>query len=931
MRMTMVRHCHSSAVRPSVAGLLGFAAAALLLCSPPARADVTWKATKTGDWLVASNWTGGVPTSGSNADIFNGGTATISRAESCSSLSLGNTAGSGMIELNGGGLTVSNSAFVGLSGAGSFTQSAGSSTVSSTTGGLYVGYNTGASGDYSLVAGQLSGGNEYVAYSGTGNFSQSGGTNNLSHYLYLGYNATASGTYTLSDAGLSASTSSVCEYLGESGTGTFNQSGGTNDTSWMYIGDNAGSSGSYTLSGTGWLFATGEYIGNSGTGSFTQNGGWNNLSSAWFILGGGTAASGTYTLNAGRLYSAEIYVGYGGTGNFIQTGGTNTGAYSIQLGQSVSGTGTYTLNGSGYIFVTNEVVGESGSGTFTQTGGTNSTYQLNVADASSAHGAYTLSSTGQLLTQYEEIGVSGPGAFTQSGGTNTVAKCFYLGYNAGSNATYNLNDGQLSATGTPYYTSPAGEFVGYSGTGTFTQSGGANAVANALYLGYNAGSSGTYNLSGSGLLSAVYEYVGCSGTGNFIQSGGTNSVTYLIIGSDGLYQLNGGVLQINGNFVNSGIFDAGNSSAVLSGSDCILDLSTGTWQNLGAATVSMGPDSLLIVPPGFDTSTGFGSYSSLGLTHTAGTTLVVPAGQGFGGWGSINDPVNCQGSIAAAAGGFINLNNGLVLSGTGTVALGSGTLTVNDTASGISGGSLAASTEYVGSTTAGMFTQSGGTNAVSGTLYLGYNAGSSGTYDLNGGVLVVSAMSGGSGTAAFNFGGGTLQAGGPLSASLPMTLTGSGGNATVDTAGYTVTLSGSLSGPGGLSKTDSGTLVLATTNTFTGSTTVSAGTLQLNNAQAVQNSTVNVNAVGGLSFGTGVGTFTLGGLAGSGSFTLADTGGNAVALQVGNNNANTAYSGSLSGSGSMTKIGGGRCNSTATTLSPARRSSAPAHFPAPAP
>ena len=39
-----------------------------------------------------------------------------------------------------------------------------------------------------------------------------------------------------------------------------------------------------------------------------------------------------------------------------------------------------------------------------------------------------------------------------------------------------------------------------------------------------------------------------------------------------------------------------------------------------------------------------------------------------------------------------------------------------------------------------------------------------------------------------------------------MTLTGSGGNATVDTAGYNVTLSGSLSGHGGLIKTDSGTL-----------------------------------------------------------------------------------------------------------------------------
>ena len=49
----------------------------------------------------------------------------------------------------------------------------------------------------------------------------------------------------------------------------------------------------------------------------------------------------------------------------------------------------------------------------------------------------------------------------------------------------------------------------------------------------------------------------------------------------------------------------------------------------------------------------------------------MPAGQGFGGWGSINDPVNCQGTITAACGGVINLNNGLTLSGSGNVNLGS--------------------------------------------------------------------------------------------------------------------------------------------------------------------------------------------------------------------------------------------------------------------
>ena len=63
-------------------------------------------------------------------------------------------------------------------------------------------------------------------------------------------------------------------------------------------------------------------------------------------------------------------------------------------------------------------------------------------------------------------------------------------------------------------------------------------------------------------------------------------------------------------------------------------------------------------------------YSNLGLTHTLGTTLTVPAGTGFGGWGTIADPVNCQGTIIATAGGAINLANGLTLFGHGASRLG---------------------------------------------------------------------------------------------------------------------------------------------------------------------------------------------------------------------------------------------------------------------
>ena len=96
----------------------------------------------------------------------------------------------------------------------------------------------------------------------------------------------------------------------------------------------------------------------------------------------------------------------------------------------------------------------------------------------------------------------------------------------------------------------------------------------------------------------------------------------------------------------------------------------------------------------------------------------------------------------------------------------------------------------MGYTATGNFTQSGGTNAIDDVLYLGYYPGSHGTYSLNGGMLSIAGINAGPGTALFNFGGGTLQAQGPLTIALSMTLTGSVGGDPVDTAGYRVTLSG---------------------------------------------------------------------------------------------------------------------------------------------
>ena len=95
------------------------------------------------------------------------------------------------------------------------------------------------------------------------------------------------------------------------------------------------------------------------------------------------------------------------------------------------------------------------------------------------------------------------------------------------------------------------------------------------------------------------------------------------------------------------------------------------------------------MPPGFNPLTDFASFGNLGVTYTLGNTLTVAAGRGFAGSCTIVDPVNCQGSITAAASStglaYINLSSGLTLSGTGTIQLGFGTLTTNGLQSSISG------------------------------------------------------------------------------------------------------------------------------------------------------------------------------------------------------------------------------------------------------
>lgn len=151
-----------------------------------------------------------------------------------------------------------------------------------------------------------------------------------------------------------------------------------------------------------------------------------------------------------------------------------------------------------------------------------------------------------------------------------------------------------------------------------------------------------------------------------------------------------------------------------------------------------------------------------------------------------------------------------------------------------------------------------------------------------------------------------------------------------DTLEIVAPISGSanlqVSGAGINGGNDTGLVKLSGANPYSGIISVNTGTnaangsviasqinrmLQLNNVNALSNATLNLTAHPSVqnlvSFATGANTgpFNLGALSGVNAQALTDTAGSPVALSVGGKNTNTTYSGALTGSGSLTKVGNG--------------------------
>jgi autotransporter-associated beta strand protein/T5SS/PEP-CTERM-associated repeat protein len=113
------------------------------------------------------------------------------------------------------------------------------------------------------------------------------------------------------------------------------------------------------------------------------------------------------------------------------------------------------------------------------------------------------------------------------------------------------------------------------------------------------------------------------------------------------------------------------------------------------------------------------------------------------------------------------------------------------------------------------------------------------------------------------------------------------------------TLGGILSGTGGLTMNGPGQLTLGASNTFTGTTQINSGQLVMGAADGLAKSTVVINTTNGLKLDQHEFP-VIGGLAGSGNLYLGSQPTNEYGiadLTVGDNNASTTYSGTLTATG----------------------------------
>ncbi len=498
----------------------------------------------------------------------------------------------------------------------------------------------------------------------------------------------------------------------------------------------------------------------------------------------------------------------GRTGTFLFSGGTVLGNFSWQnngtieiaaqanLSANISGNGAFELNipqaGTLSVFSSNNTYG----GTTTLTDGT---FQAGSLGAISPNSAFIVNSILDLNGFSASIAsLSGTGTVL-NGGPTTVA--LTLGNDNSDSSFGGTLSGPLqlikSGTGTLVL------------TGSNTYTGGTTISAGTLQLGDGQGTGSiTGDVIDNGILAFNRNndltFAGAiSGTGGVLQNG-TGTAT-----------LTGANTYSGGTTINVGTLAAGSETAFSPNSafivNSLLDLNgfnntigslsgTGTVLNNGAgvAALTAGNDNTDSTFSGVLADGGDG-VGILQLIKSGSGTLMLTGANTYTGGTTINS-------------GTLQLGNGGATGSISDDVVDNGTLAFNRSDDVTFGGAISGTGTVVklGSNTlviTGANTYTGGTTISSGTLQLG-DGGAAGS--ITGDVID-------NGTLAFN-------------------------------RSDDVTFGGAISGTGTVVKLGSNTLIITGANTYTGGTTISAGTLQLGDGGATGSITGDVIDNGTLAF-----------------------------------------------------------------------------------
>lgn len=557
-------------------------------------------------------------------------------------------------------------------------------------------------------------------------------------------------------------------------------------------------------------------------------------SNASASLSGGTFAFGAMGALGGGSSSTH-YIAPGAT---LQLGnGGTTG--SMLNGQNVANNGTFIINRSNDLTFGSII---SGTGSFEKQGAGNVTLSASgtfTGDTRIAGGTLTLSAVATNL-QSSTLDYNSYGGTLSFG---TLAAVTLGGLEGGqnlvlTNAATTPAAVALTVGGNNQDTTYTGSL---SGLGSLTKLGGGVLTLGGTsntYTGITSMTQGTLNLAGT--FTAI---------GNITTSGGLLNLSGTFVDL-GTLAVAGGVANLSGSYTRTLAYSSGAGLTVTGG---VLNVS-GTLGTSAAVPVgqtafsgnSVSNFSGTVFLSGSSSTFRVGEASSATVNVTGGTLTIGTSSGGV-----------VLGRTNAAASGFLNVSGGsFVVTGGSSIRVGAGF--TDSESSGASVVTISGTGTFDTGTTSGLFLF--GSN-------LAGNSASTGTLNLDGGTLSTNrSISGGTvGASIVNLNGGTFKATGSAAtlATSVTTVNVRDGGAVINTNGFDIaiaeplvhsTVVGDNATDGGLTKQGAGILVLSGVSTYTGATTVSAGTLQVGVAGAGRTGTgaTSLNGSGAVLSGTGM-------------------------------------------------------------------------------